>query len=179
MKVFFKLLSLGLSIYILNMDKCQECSRNADLTCSCNFKLYFCSVHFVMHLKSPGNHEGLPLEDEITKSTKFLIGKIKELDELKTKVHSKSNFIIETISKKTSSLIKKIEEKESIMRYAIQAQDVFSLKTLEEYMHADFNEFTEYIENSLKYFFNVDLESAIVKPVRGTVNLKTDIDKII
>ena len=135
------------------MVKCQECSRDADLTCSCNLKLYFCGVHFVMHLKSPGNHEGLPLEDEIKQSTKFLTEKIKDLDKLKTKVYSKSRFIIETILKKAASLIKKIEEQKLIMRNTIQAQDFFSLKNLENSMHTNFNELTENIENELKDFF--------------------------
>ena len=115
------------------MVKCQECSRDADFTCSCDLRLKFCSWHIIQHQNSFEGHKGLLLQDELKANTKFCFELIKELDKCKSEIYDRSTNMINIILNQVSNLIKNIEQRQLSIKNIIWSQDLFILSNKENF----------------------------------------------
>ena len=146
-------------------DICEVCQKSAEITCSCDTSVRYCSKDYVfVHKLSRENHIPIELSKRRQEIYQKFISTIKTLNEVKFQIINKSDqlvHIIQLITSKKISLIKKIID---ACVNASKSKNLDTEKMFKSYQNIEFkqSDLESFVQISTKNFLIFKNDNEII-----------------
>ena len=117
-------------------DICEVCKKPAVICCSCDYSLRFCFKDcFQAHQFTKGDHKGIDLATRRKEINEKFICAIENLNNLKSKIISRSKLLIQTVQLITSKNLSMIEKYIYTCEDCLKSRDLDIEKMFEGYQN--------------------------------------------